>query len=80
MSELIALLSTAKQAGLDVGSMASIVMIYFMLKKFVSQQNGELKKALGEQVDKIVAAIGKHNERLEMLEKDVSIIKKKLEE
>ncbi len=78
MSELFSILATGKQAGLDVGSMASIVMIYFMLKKFVSKQNDEIKTLVSSQVDKIVQAIGKHNERLEVLEKDVKIIKEQL--
>ena len=80
MGELVAVLSTAKQAGLDLGSMASIIMIYFMLKKFVAKQNNELKSVLGEQVDKIVTAINHHNDRIESLEKDVKIIKDKLKE
>ena len=78
MSELISLLATSKQAGLDIGSMVSIVMIYFMLKKFVSKQNEEIKTLVSSQVDKIVVAIGKHNERLESLENDVKIIKEQI--
>lgn len=76
--ELLSLLSSAKQAGLDIGSLASLVMIYFMLKRFVSAQNDELKKVISAQVDKIVVAIGQHNDRLETLEKDVGKIKQKL--
>ena len=33
---------------------------------------------MSEQVDKIVVAIGKHNDRLETLENDVAEIKNKL--
>lgn len=76
--EIVAILSTAKQAGFDIGSMASIVMIYFMLKNFVSKQNSELKLVLSAQVDKIVKAIEHHNNRIENLEKDVKDIKQQL--
>lgn len=76
--EIITILATAKQVGLDLGSMASIIMIYFMLKNFVSKQNSELKSVLSTQVDKIVKAIEHHNERIESLEKDVKHIKDQL--
>ena len=78
--EIITILATAKQVGLDVGSMVSIIMIYFMLKSFVSKQNQELKSVLSAQVDKIVKAIEHHNDRIENLEKDVKDIKDKLKE
>ena len=78
--EIITILATAKQVGLDIGSMASIIMIYFMLKNFVSKQNSELKSVLSTQVDKIVKAIEHHNNRIENLEKDVKDIKDKLKE
>ena len=76
--EIITILATAKQVGLDIGSMASIIMIYFMLKNFVSKQNSELKSVLSQQVDKIVKAIEHHNDRIENLEKDVKHIKEQL--
>lgn len=78
--EIISILATAKQVGLDIGSMASIIMIYFMLKNFVSKQNNELKSVLSQQVDKIVKAIEHHNERIESLEQDVKHIKERLKE
>lgn len=78
--EIITILATAKQVGLDVGSMVSIIMIYFMLKSFVSKQNQELKSVLSQQVDKIVKAIEHHNERIESLEQDVKDIKERLKE
>ena len=78
MADLITLLATAKTAGLDIGSLVSLITIYFMLKKFVAKQNDELKLVVSSQVDKIVIAIGAHNERLEVLEKDVGEIKKHL--
>ena len=78
--EIITILATAKQLGVDIGSMASIVMIYFMLKNFVGKQNSELKLVLSQQVDKIVKAIEHHNERIESLEKDVKHIKERMKE
>ena len=76
--ELIELLTLANRAGLQVGSMACIVGIYFMLRIVVTKQNIELKNVVSSQVDKIVVAIGAHNDRLENLEKDVSTIKQQL--
>lgn len=78
--EIITILATAKQVGLDLGSMISIVMIYFMLRNFVAKQNSELKTVLSSQVDKIVKAIEHHNERIESLEKDVKHIKERIKE
>jgi len=76
--ELITMLTTAKEMGFESGSIASLIIIYFMLRKFVSKQNDELKVVLNTQVDKIVAAINIHNHRLEILETDVKEIKKKM--
>ena len=76
--ELISLLSTAKQAGVDVSAIIGLIAIYLMLKKFVNAQNKELKVVVNEQVDKIVKAIGAHNERLDNIEEDVKALKKKL--
>lgn len=78
--ELITLLTTAKEAGFETGSIVSLIIIYFMLRKFVSKQNEELKTVLNTQVDKIVSAINVHNHRLEILETDVKEIKKKIGE
>jgi hypothetical protein len=78
--ELIALLTTAKEMGLEVGPMISMVIIYFMLKKFVTKQNKELKDALNVQVDKVVGALENQNKRLTTLESDNLFIKKKLSE
>ena len=62
--KIVALLTLAKDAGFEAGSIVSLVTIYFMLKKFVTKQNEELKTVLNLQVDKVVKAIGQHNERL----------------
>lgn len=76
--ELVALLTTAKDAGFETGSIISLVVIYFMLKRFVTKQNDELKIVINSQVDKLVSAINVHNLRLESLETDVKEIKKKI--
>ena len=78
--ELVALLTTAKDAGFETGSIISLVVIYFMLKRFVTKQNDELKVVINTQVDKLVSAINIHNLRLESLETDVREIKKKIGE
>jgi hypothetical protein len=74
--EVVALLTTAKELGFESGSILSLVVIYFMLKKFVTKQNTELKEVLNTQVDKMVKAIGQHNERLDGLESDVKLLKR----
>ena len=74
--EVLALLTLAKEAGFEAGSIISLVTIYFMLKKFVVKQNEELKAVLNVQVDKVVKAIGQHNERLDGLESDVKLLKR----
>lgn len=78
--ELVALLTTAKDAGFETGSIISLIVIYFMLKRFVTKQNDELKIVINSQVDKLVSAINVHNIRLESLETDVKEIKKKIGE
>lgn len=76
--DFLELLTMANKAGLGIGPMICIVIIGFKLKDFVETQNKDLKSAVSEQVDKIVLAIGKHNERLDNLENDVKEIKHKL--
>lgn len=72
MSELIALLTTAKQAGFDLGSLVSLVVIYFMLKR-------DLIKVIDKQFDKLIVAINSlekaHNERLSKIEYHIGIKK-----
>lgn len=77
--EFISLLTIAKNAGFDFGVIFAICSIAFIFQRFVKNQNAELKKVLNEQVDKIVKAIGTHNERLENLETDMREVKKKLD-
>lgn len=70
--ELIALLTTAKEAGFEFGTIISIGVIAFKLR-------ADVKKEVGGHVDKVVAAITDHNTRLSNLETDVQGIKKKLD-
>ena len=70
--ELIALLTTAKEAGFEFGTIISIGVIAFKLR-------ADVKKEVGGHVDKVVAAITDHNKRIDSLEESVSDIKKKLQ-
>lgn len=67
MMELLSIFTAAKEAGFEVGTIASIMTIAFILRK-------DVKKEIG----KIVEAINGHNTRLLNLETDVQGIKKKL--
>lgn len=71
MAELLTILTTAKEAGFETGTIVSIAVIAVMLRRDVT-------KILDKQVDKIVKAIGAHNDRLNVLETDVKEIKTKL--
>lgn len=70
--EIIAILTTAKDAGFELGTIMSIGVIAWKLRS-------DVKKEVGKQVDKIVLAISDHNSRLSNLETDVQGIKKKLQ-
>ena len=70
--ELISLLTTAREAGFEMGTILSIGIIAWKLR-------ADVKKEVGKQVDKIVLAITDHNTRLSNLETDVQGIKKKLQ-
>lgn len=70
--EIISLLTTAKDAGFEFGTIISIGVIAWKLRT-------DVKKEVSKQVDKIVAAITDHNTRLSNLETDVQGIKKKLD-
>jgi len=69
--ELIALLTTAKEAGFELGTIMSIGVIAFKLRS-------DVKKEVGKQVDKVVDAIKDHNKRIDSLEESVSDIKKRM--
>lgn len=76
--DIIELLTIANKAGLGAGPIFCLIIIWLNLRKFVSKQNDELKYIVTSQVDKLVTAINKHNERLESLENDVQQIKQQL--
>lgn len=69
--ELLALLTTAKEAGFEFGTIISIGVIAFKLR-------ADVKKEVGGHVDKVVAAITDHNKRIDSLEESVSDIKKRM--
>ena len=68
MGEIIALLTTAKQVGMDIGSMVQMVIMFFMVKRMFDKQ-----------FDKLILAINSlekaHNERLSKIEAHVGIKK-----
>lgn len=85
--EIIAILSAAKEAGVEAGSLIAIASSFFAIKnilskqndenrKFIDNQNNEFKKVVTSQVDKVVEAINHHNDRFVGLENDVSYLKK----
>lgn len=67
MAELIAILTAAKEAGFETGTIMSIGAIGFALHRMTNKQ-----------VDKVVKAIEGHNVRLNNVEIDIKDIKKKL--
>ena len=69
--ELISLLTTAREAGFEMGTILSIGVIAFKLRS-------DVKKEVGKQVDKVVDAIKDHNKRIDSLEESVSDIKKRI--
>jgi len=69
--ELISLLTTAREAGFELGTIMSIGVIAFKLRS-------DVKKEVGKQVDKVVDAIKDHNKRIDSLEESVSDIKKRM--
>ena len=66
--EIIALLTTAKQVGMDVGSIVQMMIMFFMVKKMFDKQ-----------FDKLILAINSlekaHNERLSRIEAHVGLKK-----
>lgn len=69
--DIVTLLLTAKKLGFDVGTLAGLAVIAFILRR-------DVMKLIDKQVNKIVIAIGAHNDRLGALESDVKEIKKKI--
>ncbi len=64
MAELLTILTTAKEAGFETGTIAAIMAIGFALHRVSNKQ-----------VDKVVKAIEGHNTRLGSIELDVKEIK-----
>lgn len=69
--DLISLLTTAKDAGFDTGTIIAISVIAFKLRS-------DVKKEVSKQVDKVVDAIKDHNKRIDSLEDSVSDLKKRM--
>lgn len=68
MGEFIALLTTAKQIGMDIGSIVQMMVMFWMIKRMFDKQ-----------FDKLILAINSleraHNERLSKIEAHVGIKK-----
>lgn len=68
MGEIIALLTTAKQIGMDIGSMVQMVIMFFMVKRMFDKQ-----------FEKLIGAINSlekaHNERLSKIENHIGLKK-----
>lgn len=69
--DFISLLTTAKDAGFDTGTIVAISVIAFKLRS-------DVKKEVSKQVDKVVDAIKDHNKRIDSLEESVSDLKKRI--
>lgn len=74
--EIVALLTAAKEIGFDIGQLSTLGLLYFMLRK-------DLMKVIDKQFNKLIDAIksleATHNKRIEVLEVDVVLLKKNLE-
>lgn len=73
--EIIALLTSAKELGVDVGHLGSLGFMYFMLRK-------DLMKVIDSQFNKLIDAIksleATHNKRIVGLEDEMRDIQKKI--
>ena len=69
--DIISLLTTAKDAGFDTGTIIAISVIAFKLRS-------DVKNEVSKQVDKVVDAIKDHNKRIDSLEESVSDLKKRI--
>lgn len=69
--DFIAILTTAKDAGFDTGTIVALALIAFKLRK-------DVQKEVSRQVDKVVDAIKDHNKRIDSLEDSVSDLKKRI--
>lgn len=68
MADIIALLVTAKQIGMDIGAIIQMMVMFWMIKRMFDKQ-----------FDKLIGAINSlekaHNERLSKIEAHVGIKK-----
>ena len=71
MMEILAILTTAKEAGFDTGTILALGAIAFKLRS-------DVKNEVSKQVDKVVDAIKDHNKRIDSLEESVSDLKKRI--
>lgn len=69
--DIIRLLTTAKDAGFDTGTILALGAIAFKLRS-------DVKNEVSKQVDKVVDAIKDHNKRIDSLEESVSDLKKRI--
>lgn len=67
--DILSLLTTAKEAGFDTGTIIAIAAIAYKLRK-------DVKTEVGKQVDKMVDAIKDHNKRIDTLEVGFTDLKK----
>lgn len=68
MMEIIALLTTAKEMGIETGQIFSMIVIYFMLQRTVKKEFEKLIVAIKD-LEK------SHNQRLEIIETHVGLKK-----
>jgi hypothetical protein len=68
--DILALLTTAREAGFETGTIAAIALIAFKLRK-------DVKTEVGKHVDKVVDAIKDHNQRIGTLEVGLEDLKKR---
>lgn len=70
--EIVALFSMAKEMGLDIGHISSMLVVYFLLRR-------DLLKVIDTQFDKLIKAINalekSHNDRLNKIETHVGLKK-----
>lgn len=70
--DILSLLTTAKEAGFDTGTIIAIAAIAYKLRK-------DVKTEVGKQVDKMVDAIQNHNKRIDTLEVGLEDLKKRFQ-
>ncbi len=80
--EIIALLTSAKELGIDIGHLGSLGFMYFMLRKDLMKVIDSQMKMIDSQIGKLIDAIksleATHNKRLFNLEDDMKDVQKKI--